>query len=61
MKLEFPRQISKNTELFHADGRKDERKEMKIIVTFCNFANALKMCRFISHGHVSSAFLWIGN
>jgi hypothetical protein len=30
-------------ELFHADGQTDERTDMtKLIVTFCNFVNALK-------------------
>jgi len=58
MKLEFLPQLSNNTELFHVDGRKDEWTEMmKIIVALCNFANALKMCRFILHGLVSCAFL----
>jgi len=49
MKLEFPRQFSKNAELFLADCRRDEWIEiMKIIVAFCNFANAFKMCRLIN-------------
>jgi len=61
MKLEFPRQFSKNTELFNADGRRDEWTEMKITVALCNFANVLKMCRFILHGLVSYAFIRMSN
>jgi flagellar basal body rod protein FlgG len=60
MKLEFKKQISKNTgipnfmkirpvraELFHVDGRTDMTK---LIVAFRNFANASKIVSFTHNG-----------
>jgi hypothetical protein len=63
LKLEFIERLSKNTqvsnfmkihpvevELLHTEGRTDGRTNMtKLIVVFCNFANAPKNALFIPH------------